>query len=216
MRTEDLVKNLAANAAPVTPLPSPHIRMLIWLSISVAYAMLVVIVVGLRPDIDAKLADPRFLVEITSAFLVSMLAAYAAFSAECPGSPLWERFAPVPAIFLWLASLGGGCWQAWIQNGPAGLTITPDLHCFPSIVLIGIVPGILILAMIRRGAPIAPLTTVALAMLAAGALGAATLRLFHTQDASIMVLIWQFGSVAVLAALGGLLGRQFLSWRHAH
>ena len=81
---------------------------------------------------------------------------------------------------------------------------------------IGIVPGTLILAMIRRGAPIAPITTVALAMLAAGALGAATVRLFHKQDASVMVLVWQFGSVAVLAALGGLLGRQLLSWAHVN
>ena len=215
MRTEELVKTLAANVAPVTPLPSPHIRMLIWLSISVAYAALVVMLVGLRPDISAKLTDPRFLVEVSAAFMVSMLAAAAAFCAECPGRPLWERFVPVPAIALWLASLGGGCWQAWIQNGPAGLTIVPDLLCFPSIVLVGIVPGILILAMIRRGAPIAPITTMALAMLAVGAFGAATLRLFHTQDASIMVLVWQFGSVAMLAALGGLFGRHFLGWAHA-
>lgn len=214
MRTEELVKTLAANVAPVTPLPSPHIRMLIWLSISVAYAALVVMLVGLRPDIEVKLSDPRFVLEITAAFMVSMLAAAAAFCAECPGRPLWERFVPVPAIVLWLASLGGGCWQAWIQNGPTGLTIVPDLLCFPSIMLVGIVPGILILAMIRRGAPIAPITTVFLAMLAVGALGAAALRLFHTQDASIMVLVWQFGSVAMLAALGGLFGRHFLGWAH--
>ncbi len=214
MRTENLVKTLAANATPVTPLPSPQIRMLIWLSISVAYAALVVMLVGLRPDISAKLTDPRFLVEVSAAFMVSMLAAAAAFCTECPGRPLWERFVPVPAIALWLASLGGGCWQAWTQNGPAGLTIVPDLTCFPSIVLVGIVPGILILAMIRRGAPIAPITTTALAILAVGALGAATLRLFHTQDASIMVLTWQFGSVALLTVLGGLVGRHFLRWAH--
>lgn len=214
MRTEDLVKTLAVNAEPVTPLPSPLIRMLIWLSISVTYAALVVLLVGPRPDISERLTDVRFLVEFTSAFMVSMLAAAAAFCAECPGRPLWERFAPVPALAVWLASLGDGCWQAWIQEGPSGLTLAPDFLCFPSIVLISLVPAILILAMIRRGAPIAPISTTVLAMLAAGALGAAALRLFHMQDASVMVLVWQFGSVAVLALLGGLFGRRYLRWAH--
>lgn len=214
MRTEDLVKTLAVNAEPVTPLPSPLIRMLIWLSISVTYAALVVLLVGPRPDISERLTDVRFLVELTSAFMVSMLAAAAAFCAECPGRPLWERFAPVPALAVWLASLGDGCWQAWIQEGPSGLTLAPDFLCFPSIVLISLVPAILILAMIRRGAPIAPISTTVLAMLAAGALGGAALRLFHMQDASIMVLVWQFGSVVLLAMLGGLFGRRYLRWAH--
>ncbi len=214
MRTEDLVKSLAVNAEAVRPLSSPHVRMLVWFSISVTYAALVVLLVGPRPDIGERLADVRFVVEVTSAFMVSALAAAAAFCAECPGRPLWERFAPVPALAVWLATLGDGCWRAWIQEGPSGLTIVPDFLCFPSIVLISMVPAILILAMIRRGAPIAPISTTALAMLAAGALGAAALRLFHMQDASVMVLIWQFGSVAVLALLGGLAGRRLLRWPH--
>lgn len=214
MRTEDLVKSLAVNAEAVRPLSSPHVRMLVWFSISVTYAALVVLLVGPRPDIGERLADVRFVVEVTSAFMVSALAAAAAFCAECPGRPLWERFAPVPALAVWLAMLGDGCWRAWIQGGPSGLAIVPDFLCFPSIVLISMVPTILILAMIRRGAPIAPISTTTLAMLAAGALGAAALRLFHTQDASVMVLVWQFGSVAVLALLGGLAGRRLLRWPH--
>ena len=44
------------------------------------------------------------------------------------------------------------------------------------------------------------------------ALGATALRLFHAQDASVMVLVWQFGSVALLTGLGALTGRQLLRW----
>jgi hypothetical protein len=29
-----------------------------------------------------------------------------------------------------------------------------------------------------------------------------------------MVLVWQFGSVAILALLGALFGRRFLRWSH--
>ncbi|NJO35096.1 MAG: DUF1109 domain-containing protein, partial [Rhodospirillales bacterium] len=87
--------------------------------------------------------------------------------------------------------------------------------CLPSILLVSIVPGALMLKMIRRGAPIAPITTAALAALAVGALGATALRLFHAQDASVMVLVWQFGSVALLAGLGALAGRHVLPWPSA-
>ncbi|MGC1863177.1 MAG: NrsF family protein [Methylocystis sp.] len=44
--------------------------------------------------------------------------------------------------------------------------------------------------MIRRGAPIAPMTTTGLATLAATSIAAAALLLFHEQDASVMVLVW--------------------------
>jgi len=210
--TDDLIKALAASAPAVSPLRSPHARMVTWFVISMAYAGLVVTVAGPRPDLALKLAEPKFVIEVAAALLTSMLAAAAAFCAGCPGRPLWERFAPLPALALWLGTLGTGCWQSWLQRGPEGLALAPDLICFPSILLVSIVPGILILAMIRRGAPIAPITTTMLAVLASASLGAATLRLFHTQDASVMVLVWQFGSVMLLALTGALFGKSLLRW----
>ncbi len=212
MRTEDLIRTLSANAPPVRRLAPPAWRAMSWLAISTAYMAIVVMAMGLRPDIQAKMAEPAFLAEIGAAFMTSMLAAAAAFCAGCPGRPLWERLAPLPALALWLGSLGGGCWQAWLRARPEGLTLVPDLVCFPAILLVSIVPGVLMLAMIRRGAPIAPVTTTALAALAAAALAAAALRLFHGEDASIMVLVWQFGSVAVLTGIGALAGKHLLRW----
>jgi len=52
-------------------------------------------------------------------------------------------------------------------------------------------------------------------VLAAAAIGNFGLRLFHTQDAALMVLVWQVGSVALLAALAGLTGHRLLRWPHA-
>ena len=39
------------------------------------------------------------------------------------------------------------------------------------------------------------------------------LRLFHSQDVSVMVLVWQVGAVCVLAAMAALAGRYLLNWR---
>jgi hypothetical protein len=212
MRSEDLIEALAADARPVRRLASPMLRLGVWLALSGGYAALIVLAMGLRPDIAARLADARFVAELGATFLTGILAAAAAFCATCPGRPMWERFAPLPALGIWLWSLGEGCWQSFVQGGVAGLGLQLDLVCFPSILLISIVPAALILVMIRRGAPVAPVAATALGALAAAALAATALRLFHEQDASIMVLVWQFGSVAILASVGALTGRHILPW----
>jgi hypothetical protein len=215
MRSKDLIKALAADAMPVRRLASPMLRLTLWVAASAAYTAIIVGMMGLRPDLPARLTDARFVVEVGATFMTSVLAAAAAFCAGCPGRPIWERFAPVPAMALWFVSLGEGCWQSLEQAGAQGLQFRLDFVCFPSIVLVSIVPAALILIMIRRGAPIAPVTTTALGTLAAAALGATALRLFHAQDASLMILVWQFGAVALLAGFGALIGRHVLPWPEA-
>jgi hypothetical protein len=216
MRSEDLIKALAADAAPVRRLTAPMVRVALWLVVSAAYAAVIVAVMGLRPDLPSRLTDGRFVVELGAAFMTSVLAAAAAFCAGCPGRPVWERFAPLPALGLWFLSLGEGCWQSFVAARGEGLQFQQDFLCFPSIALVSIVPAALILIMIRQAAPIAPVTTTALGVLAAAALGATALRLFHAQDASAMILVWQFGSVALLAGFGALMGRQILRWPQPH
>jgi hypothetical protein len=55
---------------------------------------------------------------------------------------------------LWLASVGHGCVQDWLRLGADGLTIRPDWDCLPSATIIGIVPAIVVVIMLCRGAPL--------------------------------------------------------------
>jgi hypothetical protein len=57
--------------------------------------------------------------------------------------------------------------------------------------------------MLLRGSPIAPITTTMLGALASAASAELGLRLFHQQDANLMVLVWQVGSVVMLAFVAG-------------
>jgi hypothetical protein len=41
------------------------------------------------------------------------------------------------------------------------------------------------------------------------------MRLFHLGDATIMVLVWHGGAVALVSVLAGWSGRGILAWRHA-
>ena len=213
MQTDDLIRALATDAKPVERLAHPAWRALTWMVLSVAYVTVILWLVGLRPDLSAKLSDQRYLIEVGAALLTSMMAAAAAFCAGCPGRPVWERFAPFPFLAVWLASLGEGCWRQWTQSGSDGLHLQADFTCFQSISAVGLIPAIMILFMIKKGAPIAPKSATGLAVLAATALAAAALRLFHDQDMSLMLLVWQFGTVTLLALAGFFAGQFFLRWQ---
>lgn len=213
MDTERLIQTLVDTATPVRPLPRPWVRTALWLAIAIPYIALVVYVMSPRVDLMAKLGETRYVSEQLAALATGIAAAIAAFASTIPGYSRKFLLLPVLPLAAWLGVLGEGCVTTWMQSGPDGLTLRPDWFCFPAIVLVGAIPAVAMVAMLRRGAPLMPCTTVALGGLAAAGLGNFGLRLFHPQDASLMVLVWQFGSVFILATLAGCLGRYVLNWR---
>ncbi|MBU2581439.1 MAG: DUF1109 domain-containing protein [Alphaproteobacteria bacterium] len=213
IETEELIRALAKDAQPVKRLPQPVWRALLWTLLATASVTMFVFWFGLRADLTAKLAEPRFIAEVAAAFLTSVMAAAAAFCSGCPGRPLWERLAPLPFLAVWLFSLGEGCWREITQSaGPSGFGM--DWACSEKILLLSLLPAAIMFAMVRRGAPIAPLATAGLGALAATSLAAAGLRLFHTQDTSMMLIVWQFGTVIVMTAAAMTVGHFILPWRH--
>lgn len=213
MKTEKLIQNLAETAAPVRRLAPPSTRTAIWLAIAIPYIALVVYVVSPRADLLGKFSEIPYVLEQLAALTTGIAAAAAAFASTIPGYSRKMLLLPFLPLAVWLGTLGHGCVQDWIQFGASGLTLKPDWFCFPAIVLVGAVPAIAMAVMLRRGAPLTPSITVALGGLAAAGLGNFGLRLFHAQDASLMVLVWQVGSVAVLTMAAACAGRLLLNWR---
>jgi hypothetical protein len=211
--TDELIECLIARGGATQRLPSPGQRLLLWLTVALPYVALVVWAMGLRADLLQDLANPRFIIEQAATLLTAGLAALAAFCAVIPGSARWIRLLPLLPLAIWLGVLGLGCLEDWLQFGSAGLVLQPDWHCAPRIVLVGAVPAIVMIIMLRKGAPLAPRVTVALGTLAAAALSNFALRLFHPPDASLMVLVWHFGGVALLTAIAGWLGPRLHTWR---
>lgn len=213
MTTARLIEDLAHGLVPTRPLPPAWRRTARWLSLSLPFLALVVFVVSPREDLAAKLTDARFLIEQGAALLTGVVAAFAAFVSTIPGSNRKLLLLPLMPLAIWLATLGKGCLDSWVRSGPEGLSLQPDWFCFPAIVMVGSLPAIAIVTMLRRGAPLMPCTTIALGGLAAAGLGDFGLRMFHPQDASIMILVWQVGSVLVLTALAGCAGRRLFNWQ---
>jgi hypothetical protein len=216
MDTNALIQELAGSAAPVRRLPAPWARTLLWLALSVPFLAAVIWLMmpsGITPG--AAIVDRRFLVEEVVLLATALTAALAAFASVAPGYDRRILLIPLLPLAVWLASLGEGCWRNWLALGSKGLTLRADWDCLPPAILIGIVPAVVMVMMLRRGAPLLPRVSIALGALAVAALANLGLRLFHVGDASVMVLFWHLGGAAVLAGLGALAGRRVLYWRHA-
>jgi hypothetical protein len=213
METDRLIERLAKGAGSTARLSPPLTRTAMWLLLAVPYVALVAVMMTLRSDLAAKLTEPTYLVEQFAALATGIAAGFAAFVSTVPGVDRRVLLLPALPLGVWLGSLSLGCLRTWLVNGPDGLSIQPDWLCFPAIAMAGAVPAVVIALMLRRGAPLTPHLTTALGGLAAAGLGAFGLRLFHPQDASLMVLVWQIGTVFLLTALAGWLGAFLLNWR---
>lgn len=213
MKTDELIEALASSARPVGAIRSPGTRTVIWLLASLPYVAMVVFAMKLRPDLIERMTSTRFQVEQVAALVTSVIAAYFALSAIVPGKrPLPIVILAAP-IGLWLGSLLGDTALTLFREGIAGLSLRPDFFCIPGITMVSAVPAVLMTALLRDGAPLAPRSTVFLGALAASALGNFGLRLFHTQDSGPMVLFWQIGTVALICFGTAWIGDRILSWQ---
>jgi hypothetical protein len=211
VRTEELISQLAARPVRIRRLAAPWWRTAIWLAISIVYGAVIIFI---RPDgfSAAGLSDSRFVIEQAATLLTAVTAAIAAFCSTVPGYDRKWLLLPILPLAVWFAALGEGCVNDWFEWGKTGLQVRADWACLPVGALLGIVPAIAILTMLRRGLPLVPHLSLLLGAIAVGAVTNFMLRLFHYGDATIMVLIWHFGVAAVFALIASLFGRQVLKW----
>jgi len=213
METDELIKRLAADLEPVRPLRPAWARALLWLGVALPYVAAVVFA-KFRMDEASQLGpDARFLIEQVATLATAATAAIAAFWSAVPGFDRRMLLLPLPPLALWLASVGEGCVQDWFRLGADGLTIRPDWDCLPMAAMLGILPAVAILIMLRKALPLNPRLTLALAALAVASIANFGLQFAHLRDASIMVLVWHLGAAAVLLVLGGWLGERVLGWQ---
>ena len=213
MHTDTLIQRLAQECRPVRPLLCPLRRTVLWFAIAAPYLALVVLVASPRSDLAGMIQDWRFVIEQAAALATAVTAAFAAFASTVPGYNRKLLFLPLAPLAVWLGALGHGCVLEWSRHGLEGLWLYSDWFCVRSVLIAGALPAVAMAVMLRRGAPLFPHMTVALGGLAAAGLGDFGLRLFHPEDASLMVLVWQVGTVVVVSALAGWAGRYLFNWR---
>lgn len=215
-KTPDLIDALVECATPVRRLRPPLVRGALWLALAALILALLAIVHGVRADLAERLHQPVFVVSITAALATGVLAAVAAFMVSLPDRSQWWLALPAPALAVWVGTIGYGCLTDWVVIGPDGVRFGETLRCFATLVLTSVPLAIALAVMLRYAALLRPGAVTLAGALAVAAITSSALSLFHDLDATMMILIWNLGTAALITGLGGLFGRRVLRSTVSH
>jgi len=210
--TSDLIDLLAGSVTPVRRLRPPFLRAALWLSLAAGVLGLLCIAHGLRTDISLRLREPVFVASMIGALATAILAAMASFKLSLPDSSRWWLALPLPALAVWVSSIGYGCLTNWVRIDPEGIHMGEAAGCFATLLLTSVPLSIAMLVMLRHAALLRPTAVAAIGGLAIAAMTSFTLSLIHDLDAKIMILLWNLGSATLIAGLASAFGRPALTW----
>ncbi|MFT3730564.1 MAG: NrsF family protein [Hyphomicrobium sp.] len=213
MKTEDLIKAIAADAKSVAPPIAQTLAVAVGAGTLIS-ALLMLGTIGIREN---------FLVDITTSmrfafkFILTLSVAIPAFVLVrslarpdfAPGKNLWWlALAPVVLAVGVIAELFALPRDAW----HAHMVGQNSVYCLIIIPILSLAPLAAVLYALRRGAPTHPVVAGAVGgLLSAGI--AATLYAAHCPDDSPLFLAaWYTIGVLVMTAVGALLGSRILRW----
>jgi len=215
-KTPDLIDALVENAAPVRRLRPPLLRAGLWLAFAATVLGLIAIAHGVRTDFSDCVRQPLFVLSMIGALATGILAAVASFRISLPDSSRWWVVLPLPALALWVATIGYGCLTDWVSMDPDGVHMGEAIRCFATLLMTSVPLSIAMLVMLRHAALLRPTEVSVMGGLAVAAVTAFALSLFHDLDATVMILMWNLGAAVLIAALGSLFGRTMLTWMASH
>jgi hypothetical protein len=210
--TSRLIDSLVADVKPVRRLGPPSVRAICWLLFALVMLALVAVGHGVRPDLMLKLHQPAFVTNVAAALNTGALAALASFIVSVPGRSWRWLWLPVPALAVWTSTIGYGCLTDWVNIGPEGMSAGEAAQCFATLALTGIPLSLMMLIMLRHAARLAPTPIAMMASLAVAAMTAVALSLFHPIDATVMILMWNFGVAVIFLIVSGFGGRRLFGW----
>lgn len=211
--TTSLIDQLSSRAEPVRRLASPLRRTAVWLLAVVAIVYAIAVAYGHTSMLPARFHEPRVMFEWVASIATGVLAAYATFVISVPGRARRWAWLPVPALVVWLGTLGVGTALDVMHQGREALAMEyGSWECAMAITFTSVPLALVMLLMVRHAGVVRPSATAMLAALSTAALSAAGVSLYHHGEGAPMVLLFHFGSVAVLSLLCLLFGRSLFAW----
>lgn len=208
--TSELIDTLVKCATPVRRLRSPAARALLWAAFAGLVLLLLAIGHGLRVDLAERLREPAFVASVAAALATAILAAVAAFTISLPDRSRWWLLLPAPTLAIWFATIGYGCFADWVSIGPDGVHLGEAVGCFSLLLITSVPLSVALMVMLRYAALLRSGAVTMMGGLAVAAFTATALSLLHDHNATAMVLVWNFGTVALIIGLAGLFGRSLL------
>ena len=210
-KTADLIKALSETAEPVKQGRSPLGIFARWISLSLIYEIIMVLISGTRPDLAVKLHDSMFLSELGLLAAIVVTAGLTASYLSFPDMHQKKWVIWSPAIpFVGFASL---LYYIWMHQLPQPLP--PDTHCLECLICIALFSAfstIVMMYFLKKQATTHYYTAGAVALLASSSLGALTFALCEPVDTVSHLVTWHYLPLIGFMILGMIFGRKFLRW----
>lgn len=213
-RTNDLIAQLAQDAAPKRPALKASHEVLRLLVIGLVYAIGAQLYLGLRPDLIERLTDVWFEAEIVSLLflvLTSIMASVLVMTPDAYQKPALLKL-PYVVFAVLLMIIGGQIITIYdIQKMMADINIH-GMECAICIGAMAIVPSAIMFTILKKGASIRPLQAGAFAIFITTGIGCLALRLAEPNDSLIHLTQWHYLPTLAFALLGAMLGKWLLRW----
>ncbi|HRY05603.1 MAG TPA: NrsF family protein [Hyphomicrobiaceae bacterium] len=212
MRTDDLIKALAADGATRPTAPERALALALLAGVPLA-GILFALFLGPRADIATAIATWRFdfKLMVTTLLLFSAIPVLMRL-ARPETSP---RTALLP-LAIAPALLAGGVVIELITTPAPTWTAHTIGHnwraCLTIIPLLALTPLAAVMIALRNGAPASPTLSGAVAGILAGAISATYYATLCTDDSPLFVATWYTIAILGLAVVGAIAGRTVLKW----
>jgi hypothetical protein len=212
MRTDDLVKTLAADGGTRAAPLGRALALALIVGFAIAAAMFAVML-GPRPDAVASLSTPRFVLKFIETLLLAGAAGLLTLRLmrpEAAPGPAAVALVAAPAVLMLavLVELFLVPSSAWAMR----LTGKNWAICLTFIPLMAVPLLAALFVALRHGAPTRPALAGAAAGLLAGGLSATLYAAHCTDDSPLFVATWYGLAIALVAVAGALLGPRLLRW----
>ncbi len=182
-------------------------------AVTVALAMaasigVILLGVGARPHIGLLVRTTPFLFKIACTLSLVVAGIILARRAALPDRRAPTALLLVPSVLL-LAVGAVSDTSGLPLTGHSSLSV---LHCVTAILLASVPALLLILSVLRTGAPVRPGLTGGIAGLLAGALGASAYTIGCVNDGRTFVALWYSIAILIVTAAGAAIGRRVLAW----
>ena len=213
MNTNDLIATLAAQTSP-TQLASGMRRYAQAMAAGISVSMTLLFTLwGLNPDLTALAHTHAFWVKAVWLVLTCMFAAPVVLHLSRPGVAAGLGMWGIAASLAGMAVLATWQLSQVDANTAMQLMFTGSWQvCSASIVALSVPFLAALLWMLRGMAPTQPALAGASAGLMAGALASLVYSLHCTETAYAFVAVWYVAGMALMTAVGSLLGARLLRW----
>jgi hypothetical protein len=176
-------------------------------SLGLSVAM-VLLLVGTRPDFAVAVHSAPFAYKVAGMLALGLGGLFLASRAALPGSGRLTALALVPALAL-LAFRAATDRSGLSFMGNSDISL---YECVMIILVVSLPPLVVLLCVMRAGAPTRPALAGAIVGKLSGALGAGAYALACKNDAGLFVALWYPLAILAMAALGAAIGRRALAW----